>query len=418
MSPQFRLFSLLHKSWNGNKLRCKGLVFVNVMAPDYWFSSPSEKIYFDRYLPPTKRETRIKRLEASFKALAKYRKGKQLEQSAKCKKTWNGKPSPKPAVFQAGSPTTSNTFRSLPPAPFLVSAVLDALITSKYGAVIHTVPGEAETYCALAARHCGNTPIILSDDSDLFHYDLGPTGNFVYLSTTELRPFTAEERPSERPETCETIKFEVFQSQDIAKRLGVELREIAFQFSQNPSQTLPQAIKAAKEKEGRQQADLNNFLDQYVEPSVTKTRHATPNSSTQTAHHLQFLDPRMSELVVQLEESGNEAIEVYLLFLIEDLSRASAWSVSWSQRAFAYSLCALNHEGFNDIVECNRRGSIYMRQKIPLLPQASVFESATNLQEQIDSYRQTFSDLANPLNWRTFALSEVYKWYLDTAKTP
>lgn len=307
----------------------------------------------------------------------------------------------------------------MPPASFIVPALLDVLASSKYGVVTHVVPGEAETYCAQAARSHVATPIVLSNDTDLFLHNLGPKGGFAYLSTIELRPFIAEEALSPRSEACEITKFDVFQPSDIARRLGVDLQKVGFQFSIEPSQTLLQGIEAAKAQKAWQQADFIHFLDQYAEPSIMKRELLTQEPLTNPAHHPQFLDPRISELVCQLETLSNRPIEVYLLPLLEDPSRASAWSVSTSHRAFAYSICALNREGLpGGISECNRKGSNYIMQDISILPAAQLLKHGNELQIQISRCAKVFSDVPNPLKWKIFAILEVYKWHLTASKTP
>lgn len=309
----------------------------------------------------------------------------------------------------------------MPPAPFIVPAVLDALKSTKYGLITHVVHGEAETYCALAVRNSGSISIILTNDSDLFLHQLGPQGGFAYLSTTELRPCTEDLNSSQGSKSCEIIKLDVFHPYDIVKRLGIELHQLGFQFSKEPSQTLPQAIEAAKRHQYGQQIDFDRFRSQYTEISIVETEFLTPESITNRAPYPPFLDPRLSELVLQLEHPNNRPVEVYLLSLIEDPSRASAWSISSSQRAFAYSTCALNHadKGIaGGVSECSRKGGNYIMQTITIPSTTQLADYASNLQQEIDSCHQTFSNLLTPLRWRIFAILEVYRWHLDNGKTP
>lgn len=291
----------------------------------------------------------------------------------------------------------------MPPSPFLVPAVLDALSTSKYGKVTYVIPGEAEAYCALAARSSGNIPIILSNDSDLFLHDLGENAGFAFLSTTELRPVVLEC-------ACKGMKLAIFQPRNIAKRLGVELQLLGFQLSKTPSQTLSQAVEAVNRKKYGQDIALSQFLDRYVQPSTTKMQPSTPG-----------LDPRISELVLQLERRENRPIEVYLLPLMEDPSRASAWSISSSQRVFAYSICTLTgakEDMAAGISECTRKGSNYVMQSIKVMSMTQILAFASKLRKGINIYQRTFSELYNPLIWRIFAISEVYRWHLDAGKSP
>ena len=309
----------------------------------------------------------------------------------------------------------------MPPAPFVVPAVLDALSSSKYAKFTSVVPGEAEVYCALAARKNGG--IILSNDSDLYVHDLG-TGAFVYLDSVEMPP-SKDRQQNANSEDCKLIELGLNCPRDIAKRLGFSnLRELAYQFTRGYSQTLPEAIKAAKKHQRDDQISFNGFAQEYItETFISESKHFSPEALAPLSIQSQFIDPRLSELVYQLESKDCHIAEAYLLCLIEDPCRSSAWLVSSGQRTFAYSICALPRKrkpGSEDlkIEECNRRGQDFIMQEISLLPEPEIIAYANSSQKRIQTITDTFSEIPSNLIWRIYTLFEVYRWYLNGDRTP
>ena len=382
----------------------------------------SGKIYFDGYLPSRKRSTRVERLEASVKKLLEYRQ-KYVDTSICKKPKWDGQQSTS-VVFQSGS-VTPTTFRGLPPATFIVPAILDAICGSKYAAVCHVVPGEAEVYCAAAAKESG--AIILSNDSDLFVHDLGSNGAFVYLSSTDLRANDENDRDLGK-DCCQTLRLSVFRPRDIAKRLGLDnLHRLAFEFQIKHSSTLPEAVKAAKMHQGKEHEAFQRFLKGYItEPSVFESQYFSKESLARISTRGRLLDPRISEVICQLESNDRFVkipVHAYLLCLIEDPARSSAWLASSSHRYFAYSIyttiCNNRPEASNTaIVELTRRGQSFAAQEIPLLSRDGVNDFALRLHQQLDQYTTRFSGIHKPLVWRLYALSQVYHRYLNTGRTP
>ena len=386
------------------------------------FNGCRSHIFFDGYLPISKRQIRNKRLQNSLKVLAKYQDSTRIERPSECKRTWQDDPSSPSVVFQPGSPTTASIFRGLPPAPFLVPAILDALAWSSYGGVTHIVAGEAESFCALASRECRDISIILSDDSDFFLHDLGEHGEYAYFSTLDLRPSISHNGEVPDIEICEALRIDTFQPRQISERLGISLEELGYQFSQNPSLTLPQAINVAKARNNRQQAEFEVFLDQYKQPTIPAKLLPTLNSSTDPDRSPHFLDPRLSELIQQLSNPDDRPIQLYLLPLLEHPSRASAWSVSTDQRTFAYSICTLPHlDAATDIsiLECNRKGGNYIMQPLPMMSKYQLKRQVRELRSRISKYHQIFHDAVgdSTFQWRIFAIAEVYNWHLNAGKS-
>ena len=353
--------------------------------------------------------------------LSQYRQRYVDASACKKKRTWDGQPLPTSVVFNSGS-HPSTTFRGIPPATFIVPAVLDAIYGSKYAATCVIVPGEAEVYCAAAARESG--AIILSNDSDLFVHDLGSNGAFVYLSSVDLR--ANDNNDKNLPENlCRTIKLSVFRPREISGRLGLDnLQWLAFEIHERPSQTLPEALKAAKTHDGREHKGFLTFLEQYnEEPSVSESQQFSRESLARISSRGKFLDPRISEIICQLELKEQQTGHAYLLCLIEDPVRSSAWLVSSSHRYFAYSIFQIFYndqiEDSNTfILEHGRRGQTVAAQETPLLSLSEVLAFAFHLHRQLEKYHTHFSGIFRPLVWRLYAMSQVYHWHLDSRRIP
>ena len=325
-------------------------------------------------------------------------------------------------VLQSGTSSTPSYFRGIPPATFIVPAVLDAVFGSKYAAVCSVVPGEAEVYCAAAAKQSG--AFILSNDSDLYVHDLGSNGAFVFLSSAELR---AKDDHDEglHEDICQTITLSIFRPRDIAERLGLDnLQQLAYEFQRRHSQTLPEALENAKRHQGQEHEGFQSFLEQYItDPSVSESQHFSQESLARISSHGKLLDPRLSETICQLESREQMTVHAYLLCLIEDPARSSAWQVASSHRCFAYSiyktLCNDQTKASNKVImELTRRGQRFATLEIPLFSHDDFIDFALHLHAQLDEYHTQFSGLRKPLVWRVYSLSQVYHWYLNTSRTP
>ncbi|CAD6566988.1 MAG: hypothetical protein ASARMPREDX12_009207 [Alectoria sarmentosa] len=376
-----------------------------------------EKIYFDGYLPMRKRDIRIQRLNDSLKNLKKYlvRNGDGSKKVPE--EPYDSCPTPS-HVFEAGSPTPI-TFRGMIASPFLVPAVLDAISCSKYAKVSVVVPGEADVYCAEAARNGG---IVLTNDSDLFVHDLGSHGTFSLIHQAELRP--VEEKGGQI--ACQTVRLSVFRPKEIAERLGlVDLRRLAYVFLRTrEGLTLPEAIIRANEPRDIGTLSFQEFLEEYAtETSITESQTFSPNSLATYLAYAPPLDPRVSELILQLTATSQDTVYMYLPYLIDDPSRSSAWLVSTKQRSFAYSIPNQLRDGPQKrprtiIAECHRRGDRILAQQILLPSPDDLRVQSGELLAKVQDFVETFADYPDHVIWRAYALADVYRWYLDNGKPP
>ncbi|SPQ23661.1 daea0fe1-be1e-4288-aa7d-a1c1cdc0f56d [Thermothielavioides terrestris] len=329
-------------------------------------------IYFDGYLPDSKRAERIQRLIKSSRDLIKYH-----------------------SAFLAGVPP-SNPHHAVdgvvdlfpnawpgekkakpPPPPFLVPAVIDALRESpKFGPRVELVPGEADGFCADHVRRHGGT--ILTSDSDLLVHDLGEAGAVVFFADVDADPQT------------ERLIAPQYQSRTLCRRLSIQaetgLQRIAFEVSRDPHLTLQQAVERAK-KSGPSSAfpeEYSDFIKQYHSPEVS------PNLKTDW---VVALDPRVSEIVLRslagleiatgVSEPGSQVgngLEVYLPFLLDCPSRTSAWEASKPLRQLAYALLLSNYgSSIPSISEMRRMQSISSGTQVDVPGPAQVDELGNSL---------------------------------------
>ena len=224
--------------------------------------------------------------------------------------------------------------RGIPAAPFFVASVIETLLESEYAAVTDVVPGEADTFCAVAARKARGGALIFTNDSDLLIHDIGPEGRIAFF--TQVRIAT-ELRDKKHSKICDTIRVNCFRNLEIAQRLGVaNCKRLAFEIKCNPSTTLQAAIQRAKQPPSDASA-LEEFLSEY-DPEFSKLNAQYDRGLDWDRQIYGCLDPRVSELVLQtINETSIQAINIYLPTLIEDPDRASAWCSTAEDRAFTYS---------------------------------------------------------------------------------
>ena len=221
--------------------------------------------------------------------------------------------------------------RGIPAAPFFVASVIETILESKYAAVTDVVPGEADTFCAVAARKAGRGALILTNDSDLLIHDTGPEGTVAFLTQVET---STEDGDTEHSRTCDTIRVNCFRSLEIAQRLRVDnCKRLAFEIKCNPYTTLRAAIQRAK----RPPLDAS-ALEKFVSEFDPQLELDVSQQDDRDRQIYRYLDPRVSELVLQtINKTSTQPINIYLPALIEDPDRASAWSSTAENRAFTYS---------------------------------------------------------------------------------
>ncbi|KAM0348762.1 hypothetical protein ACHAPU_004201 [Fusarium lateritium] len=278
-----------------------------------------DAIYFDGYLPQTKEPVRMHRMVKSLNQLKTLHSADTGGFSPSYFSVLGESP---PTLFSAAKPPG----RSALPPSFHVPAIIDALRSSRYTKLVHLVPGEADAYCAQHVSESGGT--VLTSDSDLLVHDLGK-GSVVFLRDIYLDEQSNLACASFSPAfICEKLKL----------ASSAEICRFAYERKCSPHSTLPQLLQEC----ARPIVDhtgyiefCHEYLDNIVAPMPTST-HGVPI-------HIGSLDPRISEMVLQLGPQGDQLddmkdVKMFLPILLEHPSRGSAWEQSTPIRQLAYTI--------------------------------------------------------------------------------
>lgn len=209
---------------------------------------------------------------------------------------------------------------------FLVPSIIDALKqSSRYGALVRLVPGEADNYCAEDIICSGG--IVITSDSDLLAQDLG-AGEVVFFRDVHSNDDGH-------------IVSAVFAMADIMQRLGLngssDAPRFAYERKLSPQSSLQVLVKACK-FEVADAKGYASFLRQYEDDDTIPQRIV----SIEGRFCVESLDPRLSEVFYQLilygTVTGTENIRMFLPILVESHERGTAWEPTTTIRQLAYSL--------------------------------------------------------------------------------
>jgi hypothetical protein len=248
----------------------------------------------------------------------------------------------------------------MPAPPFIVPAVRDALLDSRYKETIFVVPGEADAFCAAAAldlqRHHSNQTAIFSSDSDSAVYDVGPTCTVVNLTTLT----------QESGEYGSKLKAMAIRPSVVASKIGSsDLFELAYYLSIDTHISAAQAQTWLGTDKGADKKPYGAFVDQYRVDTTAKVLKVL-REDPKYRHAYLGVDARVCEIAVQVDRSTNASpstpstnIEMYMPFLVEDTARKSAWRFGTRTRDTAYALllAAIPREQARAINEHKRAGT-------------------------------------------------------------
>ncbi|CAF3513846.1 unnamed protein product [Fusarium graminearum] len=280
-----------------------------------------EAIYFDGYLPPDKEPVRMHRM---VKSLSQLKRTHATEIDGYFPAYFSTPDETSPALFSTARPPVGKP--TIPPS-FHVPAIIDVLrLSPRYAKFVHLVPGEADAYCAQHLLQSGGT--VLTSDSDLIVHELGK-GSVVFL------------RDIYRDETSH-LACARFSPEHICEKLklasSAEICRFAYERKSSPHSTLPQLLQDCI-KPVADQTGYTEFCREYLDHAIAPipiSAHGTPIS-------IDNLDPRISELVLQLaqnEDQMNEPSEpkIFLPILLENPEKGSAWEQSTPIRQLAYTI--------------------------------------------------------------------------------
>lgn len=364
-----------------------GSVFCAVVLTAY-----RAAIYFDGYLPAFKKEERLDRIYQSSSVCSNY-----------FSSTISGIPAANKSRPSSQTLGFRNNARQLPIPAFIVPAVLDALRSSmRYGHLIHLVPGEADSFCADDVKRKGGT--LITSDSDLLLYDLGPSGSVVFLNDLDA--------PAD---DVQSMKALTYTQSVLCDKLSLDpgqqgILSFAFEMKMDPYRTLASWVSRSKRQHSAttQATEYAVFVSQYLN---------SPGATFTSPKYLSFLDPRMSEFI--LGWTGNAAFEtlvpnilptedavLYLPCLLDRWDQASAWDPSTRVRQLAYSFCRGKQDTRSVVVEYRRTLSRASKgQAVELLEDLQV---ADVLGELLSLCKKTVKTATGPsqLRWAALCLCQ------------
>lgn len=276
---------------------------------------------------------------------------------------------------------------------------------SRFAPITSVVPGEADLFCALAARSKG--ALVFTNDSDLLLYDLGSRGAVCFLQSIQV----VESHDSRRSTACHILTASVLHPRDITKRLGLQsLGHLAFQINRDSHVSFNTAIRRAVEKPT---ADAVTWLQKYdVQKDFRDASSLQENSLPQSLEH--YLDPRVSELVLRTK-SNSEARDglIFLPLLLEDPFRTSAWVAARPIRMLGYQCLDIRSDCLPfTLTENVGRESASVVEIVGLSNAGSDTEIAVvKLLDEIEGARKTCHGIGGDiLFWRVFALMWTHTW--------
>lgn len=380
-----------------------------------FFSLHSGAIFFDGLLPLSKKETRLSRLQnyanqlVNFKALHKEDLPPRMAHTS----------SVSSAKFDVLSAVvSSNKLKALPAPTFLVPAVIEALFESRYSHLVKVIPGEADAYCADAARQTGG--IIFTSDSDLLVHDLGETGKVVLFRDLESIHL---------PSRGKCLKIQQYHPAGIAKKFGLpDLVNLAFFMSEDHHKSFAENVKLAA-KNIPSPAAFAEFAEQYGSlPRLSKLAMEEDIKGTNLSQRLSRLDPRISEIVhlvrlkgdhearSALPETNTSTLEMYLPFILDDPTRSSAWRSGVDIRTEAYSLLRLLNPTITQVMEYDRKGTRIAGTDVILLDSCDLLNV---LQERSMAWQKDIAQhqmMSKAARWRTIAMKLVCQSNIDNDK--
>ncbi|TLS28530.1 hypothetical protein PpBr36_01356 [Pyricularia pennisetigena] len=326
--------------------------------------------------------------------------------------------------------STTSGSGTLPIPSFAVGAIYDALRQSeRYGSLTKLVPEEADCYCAESVRLAGG--IILTSDSDLLVYDLGEDGSVTLFQDIGV--------PAAGTTAGSVVGFHTrtYTPAKIANRLGLPkaygLSALAFEIYMDthisPGKLLEKSRQSAAIKANPKEYEL--FMEQY---------RLSPRDITTAAmlslEEMKPMDSRTSELVIQslspadvssfevedgASDNSNE-IAMFLPALVDAWSRTSAWEMSTSVRALAYSVLQLAQDSatkHSQVREYRRLVSAKPSGTLLSLLKGDDFDvSCTRLTEIITKIRSIMTSSDPSLAWAVFGLHEELRCSQEAGKQP
>lgn len=361
-------------------------------------TTASAAIFFDGMLPAAKKGIRVSRMQGYVNNQKLFH---SLHEDAQklCQQ-----PGPKSqSIWKL--PQLRAARRSLPPPPFLVAAVLEAIIDSEFNETVYMVPDEADRFCVAAALDLCSEPTskgvnIFTNDSDLIIFDSGDRTRIVLFN--ELR--------MQSNDHCTELSSTVFWPARIRSTCP-DLLQAAFHMAQNPKLSFGQVQEYIMPPEQMMSLDAyKDFHNEYQLDTQTLDYHRLKMNSQQRLL-LCSLDPRVSEIVYEAKalesDPSKTEVDVYLPFVLEDPQRRSAWHVGSRFRHSAYALLLLHYAHQRpDIVvnEWRRSGPGVTATKLRDLCSLKLVCELHSFIQSMEGVALQHTELTEVERWRLFVL--------------
>lgn len=374
-----------------------------------------KKIFFDGFLPRSKRPVRIRRLMSSTKQLNQYYQAWPHNQ-------FTNSASQQPSVKLSNSGPALSGFTKPPAPPFLVPAIIEALSQYKsYENLVELVPAEADIYCADYVKIHGG--VVFTGDSDLLIHDLGD-GIVSFFNDIDLAA-------SRDKASLICIQY---QARAIVQRLGLPethgLAALAFEMTVNAQRSFKEHLqKATKLNAISLHATMyQEFVNGYEALQTNKKVKETCDSGNAVhcpslSRQLKMLDPRVSEYLLQFSKFAQAAglqesylsdlikykgqVDFFLPFLLDSPQRTSAWEMSTSIRQLAYGLVNMvlpHEENVLKVTEYRRLQNGSRGRELQVPDAQHLPKACTDLSELFKKLRNSMSVPVEQDMWRQLAL--------------
>lgn len=240
--------------------------------------------------------------------------------------------------------------KKMPAPPFLVPVVLEALLDSRFSSVVTVVPAEADTYCAEeAAAYEAKTDkmaTIITNDSDLLVQASGAQTRVMFLTGLKRSGTPGSLR----------VEANVFFPAKLAASVGLDnLLLPAFLMNDDRHLTFDAAVAKSKKSNLANDAGFLTFQRELQKPKYDVSELPAP-----VIEALQHMDPRIAELAHQtmptFPHPKPEPANMFLVPLIEDVGRQSAWISGHDFRNTAYRMTLSGGHNVYRVDEYTRRG--------------------------------------------------------------
>ena len=242
--------------------------------------------------------------------------------------------------------------KKMPAPPFLVPVVLEALLASRFGNVVTVVPAEADTYCAEEAAayeaQTGKMATIITNDSDLLVQASGAQTRIMFLTG-----LTRSGEPGSL-----RVEANVYFPAKMAASVGLDnLLLPAYLMNDDRHISFDAAVAKSKKSNLDNDAGFIAFQRELQKPEYNISDLPAP-----VIEMLQRMDPRIAELAHQtmpnFPHPKPQPANMFLVPLIEDMGRQSAWVAGHEFRNAAYRMTL---SGASNVVyrvdEYTRRGT-------------------------------------------------------------